>query len=131
VKVEGWLFASGVVFYGAVAIIYGVITGEPAGTTALAFTGGLALLVGFYTLFTGRRIGARPEDRKDGEIDESAGELGFFSPTSWWPLAVASAAAVVTLGLVFGWWLVGLGVIFLLLSVVGMVFEYYRGEHSH
>ena len=130
-KVEGWLFASGVFFYGAVAIIYGVVTGEPAGTTALAFTAGLALLVGFYTLFTARRIGLRPEDRKDAEIAESAGEIGFFSPTSWWPLGVASGAALVTLGLVFGWWLVGLGAIALILAVIGMVFEYYRGEHSH
>ena len=130
-KVEGWLFASGVIFYGAIAIIYGLVTGEPAGTTALAFTAGLALLVGFYTLFTARRIGLRPEDRKDAEIAESAGEIGFFSPTSWWPLAVASGAALVTLGLVFGWWLVGLGVIALMFTVIGMVFEYYRGEHSH
>ncbi|NHC12419.1 cytochrome c oxidase subunit 4 [Motilibacter deserti] len=130
-KVEGWLFASGVIFFGLIAIIYGVVTGEPAGTTALAFTAGLALLVGFYTLFTARRIGLRPEDRKDAEIAESAGEIGFFSPTSWWPLAVAAGAAVVTLGLVFGWWLVGLGAVFLILAVIGLVFEYYRGEHSH
>ncbi|NHC44895.1 cytochrome c oxidase subunit 4 [Motilibacter aurantiacus] len=130
-KVEGWLFASGVIFFGAIAIIYGVVIQEPVGTTALAFTAGLSLLVGFYTLFTARRIGLRPEDRKDAEIAESAGEIGFFSPTSWWPLAVASGAALVTLGLVFGWWLVGLGAAALIMAVIGMVFEYYRGEHSH
>ena len=57
--------------------------------SALAFTAGLAFLVGYYLLFTG------PPDRRpargptDAEIAEGAGELGFFSPHSWWPLAVA------------------------------------------
>jgi hypothetical protein len=131
VKVEGLLFASGVVFFGVVAVIYWVFSEEPAGTTALAFTGGLALLVGFYTLFTGRRVGARPEDRSDGDIEEVAGEYGFFSPHSSWPLPTALGAAVTGLGLIFGWWLVFLGVIILGFAVLGMVFEYYRGEHSH
>ncbi|RKS74038.1 cytochrome c oxidase subunit IV [Motilibacter peucedani] len=130
-KVEGLIFASGVVFFTILAIVYGVITGDPTGTTALAFTAGLAALVGFYTLFTGHRIGARPEDRLDAEIEENAGELGFFSPGSPWPLALGASVAVVALGLVFGWWLVGMGVIFLGYSVLGLIFEYYRGEHAH
>ena len=36
-----------------------------------------------------------------------------------------------TLGIVFGWWLGSPGFIFLILSVMGFVFEYYRGEHAH
>ena len=130
-KVEGLLFASGVVFFAIVSIVYGVMTGDPTGTTALAFTAGLAALIGFYTLFTGHRIGVRPEDRVDAEIDENAGELGFFSPHSWWPLALGASIATVALGLVFGWWLVALGVIALALAILGTVFEYYRGEHAH
>ena len=102
-----------------------------AGTTALALTGGLAFLVGFYTLFTARRIDPRPEDSKDGEIADGAGELGFFSPHSWWPLPLALSTAVIGLGLVFGWWLVAVGVGLLALALVGFVFEYYRGAHAH
>jgi hypothetical protein len=34
---------------------------------------------------------------------------------------------VTALGLVFGWWLVGLGLILVLLSLGGFLFEYYRG----
>jgi hypothetical protein len=130
-KVEGWLFAAGTFFFALVAIVYGVWSGEPAGTTALALTGGLAALVGFYILFTSRHIDPRPEDSKDAEIADGAGELGFYSPHSWWPLPTAASAAMLAAGLIFGWWLVAVGVVCLLLSVVGLVFEYYRGAHSH
>ena len=130
-KLEAKLFLYGVVFYALVAVIYWFMARDSAGTTALALTTGLAALVGFYALVTSRRIGERPEDRTDAEIDEAAGELGFFSPQSWWPLAVAAGASVVTLGVVFGYWLMFIGVILLGLAIMGLVFEYYRGEHAH
>jgi hypothetical protein len=131
VKIEGMLFAAGTVFYALVAVIYFLLSREPVGTTALALTAGLAFLVGFYVLFTGRRVGERPEDRVDAEVAEGAGELGFFSPHSWWPLPLAAGAAVFTLGLTFGFWLSYIGFTILGLSVIGLVFEYYRGEHAH
>ena len=127
-KVEGWLFAAGFFFFAISAVIYGVLAEEPVGTVALGFTAGLAFLTGYYLLFTARRIDPRPEDSKTAEIAEGAGELGFYSPHSWWPLPCAFSAAIVATGLIFGWWLVAVGVVCLLLSVVGMVFEYYRGE---
>lgn len=130
-KVEGRLFASGVVFYTIVAIAYWLLSHEPAGTTALALTAGLAALISFYLVVTGRRIGLRPEDRVDGEIDEATGELGFFSPHSWWPLMVAGGGAIVALGIVFGFWLLFIGVVVLGFAVIGLVFEYYRGAHAH
>ena len=130
-KVEGWLFSAGCLFFGLASIVYWVLSGEWVGTVALAFTAGLAFLVGFYLLATTRRIDVRPEDRVDAEIAEGAGELGFYSPYSWWPLAVAFFAALAFLGIVFGWWLFIIGAIGGLLSVVGLVFEYYRGEPVH
>lgn len=130
-KVEGWLFAAGFFFYALAAVIYGVLAGEAVGTVALAFTAGLAFLIGYYLLFTARRIDARPEDSQSAEIADGAGELGFYSPHSWWPLAVAGSAAIAFLGIVFGWWLFYIGAIAGGLSVVGMVFEYYRGEPAH
>ena len=130
-KVEGWLFASGTVFFSIVAFIYWIFSGEPVGTTALVLTAGLAFLIGFYVLFTARRIDPRPEDRRDAEIFEGAGELGFFSPHSWWPLPTAFGAALTGLGLIFGAWLALLGVAILGFAIFGMVFEYYRGVHSH
>jgi len=127
-KVEGWLFAAGFFFFGIAAVIYGVLAGEPVGTVALAFTAGLAFLVGYYLLFTARRIDPRPEDSKTAEIVEGAGELGFYSPHSWWPLAVAGCAALTFLGVAVGWWLFIIGAGASVLAVIGLVFEYYRGE---
>ena len=127
-KVEGWLFAAGFFFFAISAVIYGILAEEPVGTVALAFTAGLAFLVGYYLLFTARRIDPRPEDSKFAEIAEGAGELGFYSPHSWWPLAVAGAAAISFLGVAVGWWLFIIGAGVSVLAVIGLVFEYYRGE---
>ena len=127
-KVEGWLFAAGFFFFAIAAVIYGVLAEEPVGTVALAFTAGLAFLVGYYLLFTARRIDPRPEDSKFAEIAEGAGELGFYSPHSWWPLVVAIFAATAFLGIVIGWWLFIIGAVGGGLAVIGLVFEYYRGE---
>ena len=127
-KVEGWLFAAGFFFFAISAVIYGLLAEEPVGTVALAFTAGLAFLIGYYLLFTARRIDPRPEDSKTAEIVEGAGELGFYSPHSWWPLAVAACAAISFLGVAVGWWLFIIGAIAGALAVVGLVFEYYRGE---
>jgi len=127
-RLEGWLFASGFFFFAIAAVIYGLLAGEPVGTVALAFTAGMSFLVGYYLLFTARRIDPRPEDSPTAEIAEGAGELGFYSPHSWWPLPVAFFAAVSFLGIAIGWWLFIIGAIGGGLSLIGFVFEYYRGE---
>ena len=130
-KVEGLLFAAGTVFFAISGVVYWMMSEEPAGTAALAFTAALSFLIGYYLLFTGRRIDPRPEDRLDAEIPDGAGELGFFSPHSWWPLPLAAFAAMAFLGIVVGWWLFIIGAIGGGLSVVGLVFEYYRGDPAH
>lgn len=130
-KVEGWLFATGTVFFGLSSLVYWLLSEEPVGTVALAFTAGLSFLIGYYVLFTGSRVDIRPEDRLDAEIAEGAGELGFFSPHSWWPLAVAFFAALTFLGIVYGWWLFLIGVGGSGLSVIGLVLEYHRGDPAH
>src|SRR6478735_9559433 len=113
-KVEGLIFALFAAFAWLVAVVYGVLSNEWVGTAALALAGGLGFIVAFYLLFTGRRIDQRPEDDLDAEPSDGAGELGFFSPHSWWPLPLAASAGMVTLGVVFGWWLVAIGTIFML-----------------
>ena len=130
-KVEGRIFLGFVAFMGISAVVYWYLSREAAGTTALAFTAFMTFLVGYYLIFTARRIDARPEDDSEAEISDGAGDLGMFSPHSWMPLAVGLSAALTTLGTVFGWWLAIIGVTFLVWSIVGFMFEYYRGDHAH
>ena len=123
-KVEGWLFLGCGIFFGATDVVYWYTSKEVTGTTALALAVGLALLTGFYVLFTGRRLPRRPED-------DDHGEIGFFSPHSWWPLFMGLAAATAALGLAIGWWLFLIGMCLTVFASIGFVFEYYRGNFSH
>lgn len=130
-KVEGVLFVALTVFFACVTPVYWLMSKDPTGTSALVLTTLLGGLIGFYALLTARRTAPRPEDRKDAEISEGAGELGFFSPGSWWPLISAGALAGSALGLVFGWWLMIIAGGFGVVAILGWVFQYYRGEHAH
>ena len=130
-KVEGYLFIGCAVFFAGADIVYWYFSHDPTGTTALALAVGLAFLTGFYVLFTGRRLPLRPEDNPRGEIAEGTGELGFFSPHSWWPLFTGLACAVAALGAAIGWWLFLIGMLLIVLSAIGFVFEYYRGAYAH
>ena len=136
-RVETRLFSLLCALLFAFAIVYGLYTWgdsgrvEVAGTTALVLSGGLCLIIASYFAFVARRIDLRPEDRTDADIAEGAGELGFFSPSSYWPFALAASAATAGFGLVFlEWWLVGLGLVALLFSVGGLLFEYYTRGHT-
>ena len=130
-KIEGYLFVGCAAFFAATDVVYWHFSKDPTGTTALALSVGLAFLTGFYLLFTGRRLPPRPEDRPEAEIAEGTGELGFVSPHSWWPLITGMSAAVAALGAAVGWWLFLIGMLFVLLSAIGFVFEYYRGQYAH
>ena len=132
-KVETTLFGAGVFFFAPIAVVYGIVTSwnEPVGIASLFLTAGLALLVGSYLWITSRRIDPRPEDDGNADISEGAGEQGMFPPFSWWPLPVAVSAAMAFAGLAVGWWLVGIAVVVGAISLVGWVFEFYRGEHAH
>lgn len=130
-KAEAWVFGVNAIFFALVAPSYWFFSEDPTGTAALAMTAALALLVTFYLGFHANRMDPRPEDRKEAEVIDGTGELGFFPPYSWWPLWGASAMSVVVLGVVFGWWLFIIGVGAGSIALIGWVFEFYRGEHAH
>jgi|ERR1700678_2838152 hypothetical protein len=130
-KVEGSLFIGCAVFFAGADVVYWYFSKDPTGTTALALAVGLAFLSGFYLLFTGRRLAPRPEDDLEGEIEEGTGEMGFFSPHSWWPLFLGLACALAALGVAVGWWLFLIGMLAVMFTTIGFVFEYYHGEYSH
>jgi hypothetical protein len=131
-KVEFKLFVVLGVFFVAMGVIYGRVTRweEPVGPFGLLLCGGVAALIGFYLWETGRKLDPRPEDDPLGESSDAEGEYGFFSPHSWWPLAVGGSAALVFLGLAVGWWLVIIGVCLSTLALIGWTYEYFRGEHA-
>jgi hypothetical protein len=130
-KTSWILFVGLSIFYAILTVVYWQLGGEAVGITAIALSAGLALIVGFYLWFTDRRLGnLLPEDNQQGEIADSAGEIGFFSPHSWWPLPVALSASALALGLIIGWWLVLLALGALIVSIMGMVLEYERPTSS-
>ena len=131
-KIEAWIFAICGIFFALVTPAYWVIAKDWTGTSALALSTFLALMVAGYLGFHANRMDPRLEDRKDAEIAEGAGEYGFFPPYSWWPLWNALPMGLGVYAIALGaWWLfiiaLGLG----LVALAGMVFEYYRGEHAH
>lgn len=118
-----FLFLAG--FYAVMTVIYWQLGGEAVGITAIALSSGLAVMIGYYMWFLDKRNGATlPEDNKLAEISDGAGELGFYSPHSWWPLPVALSMCAAGLGLLIGWWLTLIAVGALLISVMGFVLEY-------
>ena len=130
-KVEALIFSIIGVFCVVAAVVYGVWSQEPIGTTALVLSAGLTLLIGGFFWFVSRRIDARPEDRKDAEIAEGAGELGFFSPGSYWPLGIAASAGLMGLALAFFYaWMIIIAGVALLITIGGLLFEYYVGQNA-
>jgi hypothetical protein len=118
-------------FYAIVGVVYWQMGGEPLGITAIFLSAGLALIIGYYLWFLNRRTGGvLPEDNPEALISDGAGELGFYSPHSWWPLPVGMSATAVGVGLVVGWWLTIIAVGALVISVMGFVLEYERPHNS-
>jgi hypothetical protein len=128
-KASWKLFGGLSVFYLIMTVIYWQVGGEEVGIAGMLLSACLAGMVGFYVWFTQKRIGVTlPEDNLTAEISDGAGELGFYSPHSWWPLPVAVSACVFALGLIIGWWLSLIGLGALVISIIGMVTEYEKPE---
>ncbi|WP_280304520.1 cytochrome c oxidase subunit 4 [Nocardia neocaledoniensis] len=131
-RIEARIFELLTAFFILVGIVYGFFTAQSrtgiewAGTTAIVLTAGLSLIIGTYFRFVARRIDLRPEDYEEAEIVDGAGDLGFFSPGSFWPILLAAAGSVTALGLAFfQFWLIGLGVALVLAAAAGLVFHRY------
>ena len=151
-RTEYKIFLGVALFLFGAAAVYGIYTGATApsggdggesvsgsfeggvewvGTVALILSGLLCSMCGGFFWFVARRIDLRPEDREDGEIAEGAGELGFFSPGSYWPLGIALSGTVAGLGLALvQLWMVILGVLLILFTAGGLLFEYYVGRRA-
>jgi hypothetical protein len=104
---------------------------EFVGVVALLLSGLLTLMCGGYFWFVARRIDLRPEDRDEADIADGAGEIGFFSPGSYYPFGLALAVLTTGVGLVYlEWWIIGLGIVAILIAAAGLLFEYYTGARK-
>ena len=137
-KVEAWIFGSLTIFMIIVTPIYWFITLDPitgapeiTGTVALIMTTLLVLMIWVYLLLVAGRMEPRPEDKKTGEIAEGAGELGFYPPQSKWPLFLALTFVPVVLAPIYGWWLMIIGFAVGFVTLTGLLYEFYRGDHAH
>jgi len=132
VHVEARLFEFLTAFFFVAAIVYVILSHEPAGSAALFLTGGLSLIIGTYFRFVARRLEERPEDNPDAEVSDGAGEIGFFSPGSYWPVTLAFAAALVGLSLAFFYvWMLVISGVLLIVAIGGLVFEYHLRPSDH
>lgn len=124
-KANWQLFVGLSAFYVLMTVVYWYVGGEAVGITGMLLAACLAGMVGFYVWFTQKRIGTlMPSDNLTAEISDGAGELGFYSPHSWWPLPVALAATAMGMGLIIGWWLTLIAVTALFFGIIGWVTEY-------
>lgn len=101
---------------------------EWIGSVALFLSFLLCAMCGGFFWFISRRIDPRPEDRPDADIADGAGEIGFFSPGSYWPFGLGLAAMIAGLGLAL-WmvWLLVAGLAAVIFAACGLLFEYYSG----
>ena len=129
-KVEARIFLIIAVFCFFAAAVYALWAKEPVGIVGISLTGGLCLIIGTYFQFVARRVELRPEDNPDAEVADGAGELGFFSPGSYWPFGLALGAALGAVSLAFFYpWLIAISAVVILLMVAGLVFEYHVGPN--
>jgi hypothetical protein len=104
---------------------------EWVGAVGIALTGVLSAFIAFYLGRSHRSVGGElPEDRLDADIDDGDAEQGFFSPWSWWPMMLALGAGMVFLGIAVGFWICFIGGTIAIISLIGWVYEYYRGNFA-
>ena len=71
--------------------------------------------------------GDRPSDREDAELADGAGTVDSFPGSSIWPFVLGMGAFMTVLALVFGTWLLFLGVPLIITALTGVTAESRRG----
>lgn len=111
------------------AYLFGV---EWVGAVGLVLATVMSFMLGGYLDITERRMDIVPEDWEEAEIEDGAGVLGFFSPSSIWPFTMAMAICVLGLGIAF-WqlWLLALGAVFLIWATTMLSLQYGIPREKH
>ncbi|MBM7050542.1 MULTISPECIES: cytochrome c oxidase subunit 4 [unclassified Rothia (in: high G+C Gram-positive bacteria)] len=121
------------VFLIPVGVVYGFMTDftEWAGFPAILATAVMCLFLWWFLSFTDKKHPDMPYEDLDGEIADQAGAYGFYSPWSWWPLVIGIVCTIAVVGLAVAWWVLLLALPVAIAALVGWVYEYNRGAHSH
>lgn len=129
----GTIFGLIGVFLVPVAVVYGLMThfNDWAGFPAILVTAIMCFFLCGFLLFTDKKHPDQPSDNLDGEIVDAAGAYGFYSPWSWWPLAIAFVCATAVVGLAIAPWVFLIALPVVIAACVGWVYEYNRGDHAH
>jgi len=128
-------------FFGGIGIWYWFWGYDDGGGMMLLGATLLGFLPGLYYFFWHRRFhghkyfywgniqnpGERPEDREDATMAEGAGNIDSFPGSSIWPFVLGMGCFVTVLGLVFGVWLMFVGVPLILTALTGVTAESRRG----
>lgn len=104
---------------------------EPIGTAAIGLLIILSVFIAYYLWSGAKRSALLPEDNLMGNIEDDSGEVGFFSPWSWWPLMLGASSALAFASLAVGWWMFFIALPLAVVAIVGFVYEYSRGAHAH
>ena len=126
-KHEAWFLLFLGIFGAIVAVIYGLLSAEWAGTAMLTGFFLLGVFPGGYYLWWSRRMTPRAEDNPKAELDEGAGYVGTFPSSSIWPFVLGIGAASIGLALVFGFWTAIVGFFLALSAVIGVTMESRHG----
>jgi len=108
------MFAGLAAFSAVAAIVYGIMSSEPAGTTLLLLTGGLTGLCGAYLSWRRPETAARDESALDAAEHEP-----WFPHASPWPFAVAVSVVLLGNAALLGLWLMLPAAVLLGASVAG------------
>lgn len=131
-KPEKWTYWFLAIYFGIVAPVYWFMSGEIAGTFALGLAAVFGVMIAGYLTIQARAFDPRPEDRRDAEVVEGAGEYGFFAPSSIWPFWCSLVVVLIFLGPALHQpWITLAGLGMGIWAASGWVFQFYRGDYKH
>ncbi|MFJ4777604.1 cytochrome c oxidase subunit 4 [Streptomyces sp. NPDC088762] len=120
-RTEAWLFSGTALHFAVTGGVYLRYSNDPAGIAALAVSFLMSALIAAFLWRQYHRGGRRPEDRKGGEVVESADRRFSFPARSYAPVITAVGTALTGLGVVQGLWLALIGVGVLAPGIFGFV----------
>ncbi|MCL4449017.1 MAG: cytochrome c oxidase subunit 4 [Actinobacteria bacterium] len=126
-RIEALFLLSIALFVAVITVVYWFESYENSGTVMLLAASLLGLVPGTYYYWWSRRMLGRPEDLDQPEPAKKEVVIGAFPNGSIWPFVFAMGCASIALGLVFGLWLLALGVIVVISATAGFTAESRRG----